>query len=354
MYKPLAARVTPKDSKPCGLLGALNERLEEGLGLPEDAWERWLWQTEPEEPVLPTVLLNQSHLLGLMVCRHQAMQGVTRGVQTRRQRAAECTDERIHVVDRAPEEMTLRELRDTMDNLLIEWPRFLQRLADNPRGDENLKAVVGLVDGCLARFGYLASHPGAAGVFDDVGSTEPHGEEGAVRLSRPCLRRTLGSFMVMYRHLHLLGTAEAVEAVPFDCGVSKHHMEASTDEFSLLCMNMQLPVAARLNYKHDFPGMYNHVSQVVYFHNAQYERTRRIPLSEVPGGDPMHVLPALRQLHPEIELHYEEDHVDLLRGTGKWVWMVVPGRVYLVDPRGRAYHSANVTSLMRVYLEHPP
>jgi hypothetical protein len=161
----------------------------------------------------------------------------------------------------------------------------------------------------------------------------------------------LGCFMVMHRHIHLLTTAEAVEPVPFDCAVAKHHLEASGDEFSLLCMNMQLPVAARLSYKHDFPGMYNHVSQVVYFHNAQYERTRRVGLAQVPEGDPMQVLPALRQLYPGIALHYEEDHVDLSQGTGGWVWMALPGRVYLVDPRGRAYHSPNVTSLMRVYLE---
>ena len=335
----------------CGELGSLNERLEAGRGLPEETWVRWLWQTDPEEQVLVTVLLNQSHLLGLLVCRHQAMQGVGRGVQTRRQRSAECGDERIHVVDKTPGEMSLREVRDTVDNLLIEWPRFLQRLATNPRADENLKAVVGLVDGCLARLGHLASHQGRMDVFDDGGSTEPHDEEGRMRLTRPCLRRMLGSFMVIYRHLHLLGGAEAVDPEPFDCGITKHHMEASQDEFSLLCMNMQLPVAARLNYKHDFPGMYNHVSQVVYFHNAQYERTRRIGLAQVSEGDPVHVLPALRQLYPEIALHYEEDHVDLSRGTGKWLWMVVPGRVYLVGPEGQAYHSDNITSLMRVYLE---
>jgi hypothetical protein len=333
-------------------LGGLNGRLEAGEGLPDDVWVRWLWQTDPEEPVLASVLLNQSHLLGLLVCRHQAMlAGRGRTPVCGGSLAGDEASERIRVVDKRPAEMSLREVRDTVDNLLIEWPRFLQRLADNPRGDENLEAVVGLVDGCLARFGHLAQHPGGADVFDDGGSTEPHDEDGLMRLTRPCLRRTLGSFMVMYRHLHLLGTAEAVAPVPFDCGVCKHHMEASADEFSLLCMNMQLPVAARLNYKHDFPGMYNHVSQVVYFHNAQYERTRRIPLARVPEGDPMHVLPALRQLHPDIALHYEEDRVDLSRGTGRWGWMVVPGRVYLVDPEGRAYHSDNVTSLMRVYLE---
>jgi len=92
-------------------------------------------------------------------------------------------------------------------------------------------------------------------------------------------------------------------------------------------------------------------SQVVYFHNAQYERRARITLAETADGDPMQVLPAIRQLYPEVGLHYEEDHVDLSRPTGRWFWMVLPGRIYLVGPDQRIYHSENVTSLLRVYLE---
>lgn len=91
--------------------------------------------------------------------------------------------------------------------------------------------------------------------------------------------------------------------------------------------------------------------QVVYFHNAQYERLARIPLADAVDGDPMQVLPAVCQLYPEVPLHYEEDHVDLSRPTGRWLWMVLPGRVYLVGPDERVYHSDNVTSLLRVYLE---
>jgi hypothetical protein len=97
--------------------------------------------------------------------------------------------------------------------------------------------------------------------------------------------------------------------------------------------------------------MYNHVSQVVYFHNPQYERLPRIGLDKVAMGEPMQVLPALCQIHPEISLVYEEDHLDLSQPTGKWLWMVLPGRVYLIGPDARVYHCENVTSLMRVYLE---
>jgi hypothetical protein len=92
-------------------------------------------------------------------------------------------------------------------------------------------------------------------------------------------------------------------------------------------------------------------SQVVYFHNAQYERQARVGLEDALDGAPMQVLPAICQLYPEVPLHYEEDHVDLSRPTGKWLWMVLPGRIYLVGPDERVYHSDNVTSLLRVYLE---
>jgi hypothetical protein len=103
----------------------------------------------------------------------------------------------------------------------------------------------------------------------------------------------------------------------------------------------------RIVYVLTFPSSW----QVVYFHNAQYERQPRIPLAETVDGDPMQVLPALCQLYPEVPLRYEEDHVDLSRPTGSWLWMVLPGRVYLVGPDRRVYHSPNVTSLLRVYLE---
>jgi hypothetical protein len=252
-----AARPPPE-----GPLSDLNRELERTGALPQDVWPRWLWQTDAEEPLSPSVLLNRSHLLGLLVCRHQARQ------QTPQPEAPPRGDERMRLMDKRPAAMSLRELRDTMDNLLLEWPQFLARLDANPHGAENLGAVVQLLDGCLARLGHLAEHPGDPRTFNDPASTEPHEEElgpdgePLMRLSRPGLRRMLGAFLIMYRHLHLHSVAEPVPPEPFDCGLRKHHMEASLDDFNLLCMSFQLPVAARLTYKHDFPGMYNHVSQV--------------------------------------------------------------------------------------------
>ena len=69
-----------------------------------------------------------------------------------------------------------------------------------------------------------------------------------------------------------------------DCGISKYHVEASGDDFNMICMHLGLPVAAKMNYKHDFPEMYNHVSQVVFFHNSEYQRVARAKLEALDSG----------------------------------------------------------------------
>jgi hypothetical protein len=346
------------------MLSKLNDELEATGSLPSSVWIEWLWGSNPEEPFAPGILMNRCHLLGLLVSRHQALShaddmedtggsAVAMDMESNVETSGGdgSVDDRMTLMAKRPSCMTLRELKDTVDNILIEWPRFLDRLEDNPNGDDNLHAVVGLIDACMARFGHLTSNPGSPRVFDDSGSTEPHTDaEGVVRLSKPAMRRMLGSFLVLYRHIHMLAKCETIDPTPHDCGIRKHHMEASTDDFHLLCMSMRLPVAARLNYKQDFPGMYNHVSQVVYFHDPQYERQVRVGMDKVSSGDVMQVLPALRQLFPEIELAYEEDHINISKPTGKWHWMVLPGRVYLISPNSRIYQSENVTTLIALYL----
>jgi hypothetical protein len=337
---------------PAEPLAGLNKVLEESGRLPDypKIFLEWVWRSDPDEPFEPSVLLNRSHLLGLLACRHAAGQPASSP-----QLPGACEDPRMTLVAKEPLAMTLRELRDTVDNLLIEWPKFVQRLRGNPRARENLRAVSALADGCFARLGQLAQRPDTVKVFDDAASTEPHSGD-LIRLSRPGLRRLLGSFLVAFRHLDLLRRARpASEALPegarkTECALRKHHVEASTDDFHALCMHMLLPVAAKLNYRQDFPGMYNHVSQVIYFHNAQYERTPRMELDDIlKTGEPMQALPAICQIHPEIDLAYEEDAVDLSAPTGKWRWLVVPRRVYLVDPESRVYHSESALELLEVY-----
>lgn len=239
-------------------IASLNRALEEGQQAPpESTWLDWIWRTDPEEPLFASVLLNRNHLLGLILCRHRAL------LPPEGARAAASGDRRMTLMAKAPEAMTLRELRDTVDNLLIEWPSFLTRLRENPQSEANFRAVTSLIEDCFRRLGTLAAQGGSGQVLDDPLGVEPDASvAGGCRLTRPCLRRLLGSFLVLYRHLHLLETAVPVAPEPFDCKVKGHHLEASSEDFHHLCMVSTLPVAARLNYKQDFPGMYNHVSQV--------------------------------------------------------------------------------------------
>ena len=135
----------PEDTRD---LAALNRALEASGALPPAAWAQWLWGSEPEEAFAPQVLLNRNQLLGLLVCRYKHRHAPP---------AASRPQERgrLSLMDKAPADMTWRELKDTLANVQIEWPAFLQRLDRNQQVDTNLLAVKALVDGCAERFGGL-------------------------------------------------------------------------------------------------------------------------------------------------------------------------------------------------------
>ena len=332
------------------LLSVYRDVLQSGE-LPPELWDEWLWKTDPEEPVTSEVLLNRCHLLGLLFC-------LSRGIGCRAAGEAEAVggapvNQRLTLMEKPVGAMTLRELKDTIENLQLEWPSFVARLDQNPCAQANLDAVLLLIDQCVGRYGRLCLSVGGEETMDDLMSVEPaHGQAGGFRVTRACIRRTVSTFLVLYRHLHLLSVCETVPPRWCDPGFTKFHMEASNDEFNLLCMHLALPVAAKLNYRHDFPGMFNHVSQVVFFHNSEYQRKPRAALECLSTAGVEHVLPALRELHPDIRVLYEEDRMDL-SDTGHipgWSWLVVAGRVYLVDPGCKVWYSSDVTSLLQIYL----
>ena len=243
-------------------LSPLNNGLHAFAELPAEVWHEWLWGTDPEEPYHMDVLLNRNHLLGLLVCRYKhltapaTVPGAGSGLGT---------GSRLTIMEKGVQDMSWRELKDTVANILIEWPVFLERLSQNIRAKQNLRLVMHLVNQCAARFGVLAYTAAGEDVMDDPSETQPcidreHGDK--IMLTKGALRRMVGSLLIMYRHLHLLASCSKVPCQNYQAGISKYHYEASNDAFNLLCMHISLPVAARLNYRHDFPGMYNHVSQV--------------------------------------------------------------------------------------------
>ena len=352
----MSAPAQPTPPLPAG--GGLSLRNMElaALGdLPAEMWHEWLWGTDPEEAYHIDVLLNRNHLLGLLVCRYKHLNQAESSLGT----SGFSQGNRMTIMDKPVHNMTWRELKDTMANVLLEWPAFLDRLKQNIRAKQNLRQVMHLVNLCAARFGALAYMAAGEDLMDDPSETQPATRglpPGLVMLTPSAMRRMAGSLLIMYRHMHLLAVCQKVPAQHFAPGISKYHYEASMDEYHILCMHMSIPVAARLNYRHDFPGMYNHVSQVVYFHNSQYSRVKRQLLETFHDTEAMHVLPAVRELYPELPLKFEEDFFDPNKGGQGWYWLLIAGRVYLVTPEPRVLHSENVVDLLKVYLDtiNPP
>lgn len=328
-------------------LSPLNNGLLALGELPQEVWHEWLWGTDPEEEYHIDVLLNRNHLLGLLVCRFKHLKCTDGG-------ASFGAGSRMTIMDKPVQSMSWRELKDTVANVLIEWPSFLDRLKQNIRAKQNLRQVMHLVNQCAARFGELAYTAAGEDVMDDPSETQPsldreHGDK--IMLTPSALRRMVGSLLIMFRHLHLLAVCTKVQDQEYHAGISKYHYEASNDAFNLLCMHISLPVAARLNYRHDFPGMYNHVSQVVYFHNSQYTRIPRHPLGDIRNASAVHVLPAIQELYPEIPLKFEEDKFDPTKPGEGWYWLLLAGRVYLVTPQPIVLYSDNVSDLLKVYID---
>ena len=344
-------------------LDEANRVLETHGEIRSSYWREWLWGVDPHAPLAKRALMNRSHMLGLLLCRFWAGSGPAAWAQmqgsggARGRTGSGQEHERIQLMDKSPAEMTLRELRDTIDNMAIELPSFAWGSCSQADRPERITAIEDLVNECFARLGVLASTVEDGTVLNDTTSTEPSGQgQGQFRLSKTFLRRSMCTFLALFRNIYMWKRArhvppDAVDATRLAGSITKHHVEASNEDFHLLCMHHTLPIGATLAYKVDFPGMYNHVSQVVYFNNSKYERQCRPGLAEIPVGSPLHCLSAIMQLHPDVGVVYESDGKDLAARGGKWRWAVFPGMVYLVDPGGVVYHSTNLMQLYQVYLQ---
>jgi hypothetical protein len=252
--------------------------------------------------------------------------------------------------------------------------------------------------------------------FDEPGSIEECSSSGSaanVQLNRICIRRLVGSFWILYRHMHCWGVKTVVsreeeedeEEEEADCSIKLHHILAASDDFSKLSMHWDLMPSAKLNYVHDFRGLFNCVSQVlfdsvrlcsmlstfvtrlslqvIYFHNPQYERRmqERKRIEDVSKGkndiEMVQVLAPIMQLHPEILVEHEDSAMPLFflyKGKNedagkKWIWLVMGRIIYLCSPwrngageeegegeeDGRTiYYHENIAVLLALYRRKVP
>ena len=189
--------------------------------LPDELWYQWLWDTDPWEPYQTEVLLNRNQLLGLLLARY-------RGAMQRRFHAnMTITLEDYLKVGYDEEDMphsaigkvcmydipvcsySLRELRDTIQNIQVVWTEADMCCMPN---------VMEAVNACFHRFGVLASCVWKENIMNDQGSIEEFSaEHRLLKMNRISIRRFVCVFHTLYRHLHFHQAAVRVDGLKNIC-----------------------------------------------------------------------------------------------------------------------------------------
>jgi hypothetical protein len=114
--------------------------------------------------------------------------------------------------------------------------------------------------------------------------------------------------------------------------IKPYHVEASLDQFNIQQQLFFLAPAQRLVYRHNFAGMFNDISQVVYFHYPDYVRTAQISV-DMMSENAMNSLSCIMNIIPQLRVMYDDEPwlpFGLLDAS-EWMWIVSVKRVYLWD-----------------------
>jgi hypothetical protein len=127
------------------------------------------------------------------------------------------------------------------------------------------------------------------------------------------IRHQMNVFLLLFRVLFLaMHATQAPEPQGDLHEIHEFHREASMDRFYELSMRFDLPPGAVLVYMHLFSGMYNSVSQVVYYNFPQYERRKQMVLADLNKGIyNVFTMAPLLELEPIlVGLHYMSHAMD--------------------------------------------
>lgn len=335
---------------------ALNETIELLLAGSEDAslgdvdvaakMDDWLFNWDPVEKGDGEVVLNGMQTVGCVLARfaYLVLDEDDRKVQD----IVDLQD--LCICDTAIDKMEWRALRNAIDNLQLHWGKALHR--------------AGVSDLCwklFSRFGYFAAYSFTEldSEIDDVHAREidVNGQERDHRLADVVKIQVVDVFFCMFRCLWLQSRSTEVtgSAVPQGLELHGHHFEAATDTYFSETMYDDVPVGCVLQYMHRFSGMYHSISQVAYFHHPSYARRKAPTCMEdllQPGRTAMDWIPVLQQLYPEIAVVHEDVSYGALP-RDRWMWVHVPGSVFLVGPNWRVLRGQNPGVLLMDFLSLP-
>jgi hypothetical protein len=267
--------------------------------------------------------VSQAHLLGLLLCRDAVLQQPPAEYGYR---AAEITGLPLQLA-LGPQQpfnvMSTAALARTLESMQAAWAR---QMYEADASSSQWAAAETLLRMLMLRVGALAMFVGTSvAIYDDPEGTEVLAN-GYVGLTHAALRGILDVLVVLFRHVDLYRRAVRVPhsdvSALESALLTQHAVEASKDEFYKKSMYFDALPGARLAYVHRFQGMFNCISQVVYFHNENYERR-----AHNRSRDAIDVLPVLLHMHPEVPVAMEDEPPPPNADT---YWRLLAGRIYLV------------------------
>jgi hypothetical protein len=243
-----------------------------------------------------------------------------------------------------PSCVSLQQLRDIVHAVQTQWPVLQAAIARSDCLGENiiLQTVDRLVTQLFVWFGtFLFSSNIEEWQADDEDFVDKSPPMHNLILTDMGIKFYLNIFFVLFRLLFLQRHAIPVPAhltilqkpvcmadspppeedppppladlsvgtvYPFD--IESFHVEAGVDDFHMIGMYFDIPAGCLLEYKHSYSGYYNNVSQCVYRHFPSYKRRLPVSLDEIllKDASDLSVLPALKQIYPEIEFAFEDHH----------------------------------------------
>ena len=151
-----------------------NARNAQQQQLPDKIWDEWLWWSDPNDPPNSQTLLNRCQLLGLLICRYRAAR------QPPYSGTLSLPSNRLVIVKKPASQMTLRELRDSISNLVLLWGTDVHsamgKLSWKVDSNRN-RSMLLFLDACFHRLGELAWATWPCGdptspISDDIASIE--------------------------------------------------------------------------------------------------------------------------------------------------------------------------------------
>ena len=363
----------------------------------EGVWKDWLWGTDcnalPSEHCCD---MNRMHVVGILCAVRESIAPVPQYRQAILDIIPSLSI--VHLYKKPICEFSLRELIDQLECLQLNWGQVLGALDSHDDDDDDgggeydcenvennndsgggdtttiiIHPILNLVKACMARLGHIAHHayPTGGAVLDDpqhtsvLPDTGDGGAGGLSIISRKALRQAICTCFSLLRVQDIVTRSVCVPSTTIseadiyrvNRAMKSHHIESSMDFFNLLQQMVYLAPGMRLVYRTNFAGMYNDVSQVIYFHYPRFCRLPQIPLQDIPNS-PHHMLPLISQLIPDIPISYDDDSfipgltTSTVEKVKKWVWLICCSEVFLLEvEKGQIWTSSTLGGLVAYFLK---